>query len=336
MTIKKPFCRAFTLICAVVAICFCKQISAAEMKLQSKLLFSSPDPIVALAADKNQTVYAVIYGSGDILKISSNGTSQKIYSGLKSCSFGGFAALTVLPNGDLAAYDCVDEKSSVIKIDPAGNKTTLATLDKDFNLMSMTSDPSGNIYLGYWTSGQANLTVSSNPNHISAAEDITGIVAMIDAGGKLKPVFEGGIPIALSAPENNRPYAVVWGKKGPFSSKSRKYSYCAATTAFWAVLSEQVQIINILEAQKSIPAFKNLNSVCALAVQENGTAFAAGKTETGSCGIYYLQQGVDPEKVLFPEAGMDENITALAASSKSLYLANVKGNIFKAKLSTAR
>jgi hypothetical protein len=312
---------------------------ALDGQLQADVLFTAPNPIIALAADKDENVYAVVYETGDILKITPDGKSTTIYSGLKSCSFGAFAAIAVLPNGDLVTYDCVDKTSAVlIKIDQSGNKTTLASFDKDSNLMSMTADPSGKIYLGFWTSGEAMLTVSANPNHLAAAEDITGYVAELGKDGKLNRLYEGGIPMAMTASDKDDLVAVTWGKSGPFESESRKYSVCAATTVFWIVLSEQVEMRRIVAGQADNTPLKQLDAVSAIAAGKNGLLFAAGKGkgEKDRCGIYYMQPGQDPKKLSFTASGVDEDITALAATENNLYFADVNGNVSRVSLTAAK
>jgi len=307
-------------------------------QLQANMLFTAPNPIIALAADKKENVYAVVYKTGDILKITPDGKSTKIYSGLKSCGFGAFAAITLLPNGDLVAYDCVDKKSVVIKIDQSGNKTTLASLDENSNLVSLTSDPSGKIFVGLWTSGKAKLTVVSSPNRLTSAENITGYVAALGEDGKLKRLYEGGIPIAITAPQNGNLIAVTWGKSGPFTSESRKYSVCVATTMFWVVLSEKVEIRRIVAGQKDNAPLKQLNAVSAIAAGKNGLLFAAGrgKSEKDSCGIYYMQQGQNPKKLSFTKSAVDEDITALAVTDKNLYFADINGNISRVSITLSK
>jgi hypothetical protein len=308
-------------------------------RLQTTQLFTAPNAVIALAADQSDNVYAVVYDTGDVLKIGPDGKSAIVYSGLKSCGFGAFAAIATLPDGNLATYDCPDSKSAVlVSIDPSGRKTTLATLDPSDNLTSMTADPSGHIFLGYWTSGDANLTIDSNPNHLSAAEAFDGYVAELGADGKLNQMAHGGAPVAMTAPDTDQLFVATWGNSGPFSSESKTCHYCTPTTAFWAVLSEQVKIGKISAGQADGVPLAQLDAVSAVAAGPNGLLFAAGqdKGDSAVCGIYYSPAGQAPKKLSFDTADVDKNITALAVTGNALYWGDVDGHIFRVGLTAAK
>jgi hypothetical protein len=311
---------------------------ALDAPLSSDPLFTASNAVIALAAGQNDDVYAVVYQTGDVVKIKPDGKSTTLYSGLKSCGFGAFAAIAALPGGGLAAYDCPDNKhAQLIKIDASGAKTTLASLDESNNLMSLTADPSGQIYLGYWTSGNANLSVDFNPNHISAAEAFDGYVARLGTGGVLDRVYHGGLPMSLAA-DADRLVVATWGQAGAFSAEQKEYSICAPTNMFWIVLSDQVQVNKISGGPADSTPLGGLNAVSAVAAGPGGLLFAAGmgKAGQGACGIYYTRPGQAPAKLSFSANGVDKNILALAATRSALYWADTDGHIYRARLTESK
>jgi hypothetical protein len=307
--------------------------------LEAKLLGTAPKRIVSLAADKNDNVYAVVFDeTGEVMKITPDGKATTITTGLKT-NFRSFPAIAVLPNGDLVASDCDDkDRSTIVKIDMAGNKTNLMTLDKGTHVMSITADAAGKVFVGL-LKFTGNLSINFQPfNHLAAAEEIIGSVAEMIEDGRLIRLMKTGLPMALTSPEPGTVMAAIWGRSGSFKEENKKYSVCSHAFLFWIVLSDQVEIRSIADRREDSAPLKQLDAVAAIASSGKELLFAAGKTkgEEGSCGIYYVQGKQDPKKLFFSQSGIDQNISALAATASSLFFADVNGNVSRVGLLTAK
>jgi protein-disulfide isomerase/LysM repeat protein len=291
----------------------------------AEIIFTAPSPVVALAVGGDGLLYLLTY-DGEILKVSPDGTSTSLATGVSSCSFSSYA-LVALPDGSVIANSCVDKEDILIKIDPAGNQSTLVQLGS--NVLSMTSDASGNLYLGTWSS-EGDLTVMFDPStYLAGAVNIWGQISLVDSAGVLTTIFEGGAPLALHVSQTGDLYAAVWGKSGGFSAESKSYSVCDLRNFFWIALSEQVQIQRISNGQ-ALPVTDQLYAVGSL-VLRNNLLLAYGFPPDQACGIYRTGQG-QPQRLLFTEEGVDESITGMVISGNTLYFSNVDGNVFKVNL----
>ncbi len=300
-------------------------LAAQGGSLVAEPIFTAAFPIVALAVDGDGLLYVLTY-DGEILKVSSDGTSTSLAAGLSSCSFSSYA-LVVLPDGSVIANSCADDKDILVKIDPAGNQTTLAQLEG--HVLSMASDASGSLYVGTWSS-EGDLTVMFDPStYLAAAVNMWGQISLVDSTGVLTTVYEGGFPLALHVSEKGDLYAAVWGQSGGFSSESKSYSVCDPRNFFWITLSEQVQIQQISNGQ-ALPVSDQLDATGSLASQ-NGLLFAYGFPPDQACGIYRIEQG-QPQRLSFTEEGVDESLTGIVISSDILYFSDVDGNVYRVSL----
>ncbi|MDH4135162.1 MAG: hypothetical protein OEW09_00370, partial [Anaerolineae bacterium] len=295
----------------------------------AEVIFTASETVVALATDTKENVYAVTI-EGNVLKIAPDGKSEQIYSGLERCGFSD-RTLTVLPNGDVIANDCVDKKDTLIRIDQEGNKTTLMQLEGI--LISMTSDASGKTYLGSWMS-EGDISVNFQPTtYLGGADDIGGHVSVLGQDGQLESLYEGGIPLSLAASEGGELYAAIWGQKGRFKPGSKSYSMCGPTKNFWIALSDQVEIQNLAPGRKDPIVKRDSNGVFShIAVGEGGLLLAFGRFGKGECGIYQIKQGGNPQRLSLTEDDVDKNITNLAVSDSNLYFSDVDGNVYRVGL----
>ena len=300
-----------------------KKIEAGK-NLDVELVFECDDPLVAFDSDKKGNFYIISY-TGDVYMISKNGTADTIYSGIESCGFS-FTSLTILPEGDLLINDCVEDKDVLFKINESGEKTEFVSMDN--NLLSMTSDNSGKIYAGTWTS-EGNLTVNFNPNHLSAADYIAGKIIEIDKDGNLNEIFEGGIPMCLKTDASGQLTAAIWGEKGSFEAESKNYFVADLRHIFWVTLSENAKIIHPRES-KTINT-DGLNSISSFAFLNDNTIIVQGIHEIGGAGLYLLKEATDPIELTFNQGKIDHSITGIEISNGNLYFINVDGKFYKVK-----
>lgn len=293
-------------------------------KLDVELVFESTEPLVALDSDKEGNFFLVSY-KGDIFKISTNGSTDIIYSGIECCGFS-LTSLTTLPDGDLIINDCVDDKDVLFRINKSGGRSQFAEVES--NLLSLASDKSGRVYVGGWVS-EGNLTVNFNPNHLSAAEYIAGKIYEIDENGNFTEIYEGGLPMCLRFDASAKLNAAIWGKKGSFEAEEKSYSVADLRHIFWVTLTEQSKILSI-EREKEINT-GNLKSISAFEFLGDGSLIVQGIPEVGGAGLYLLKEGTDPIELTFKEEKIDHSITGLEVSDESLYFINVEGKFYKVK-----
>lgn len=294
----------------------------------AEVMFTASEAVIALAADKDENVYAVTV-EGNLFKIAPDGESSQLYSGLKRCGFSD-RALTVLPNGDVIANDCTDNKDTLIRIDPEGNSSPLTQLEE--SLMSMTSDASGRLYLGFWTS-EGDINVNFNPSYLAGADYLAGRVAVLGEDGKPVSLYEGGLPLSMAASPSGELYAAIWGQAGPFRPISKNYTMCGPTKNFWIGLSDQAGIQQLAPGQQEpIVTHKAGGVFSQLAVGKDGLLFAFGKVGEEECGIYQIRRGSDPQRLSFKEDEVQKNITSLAASDSHLYFADADGKLYRLRL----
>jgi hypothetical protein len=292
--------------------------------LDVELVFECDDPLVAMDTDKDGNFYLASY-NGDIFKISKDGFSDTIYSGIECCGFS-LTSLTVLPEGEIIINDCVEDKDVLFKISKNGERDKIAEVES--NLLSLASDNSGNVYIGGWTS-EDNLTVNFNPNHLSAADYIAGKIHALDENGTMKEIYEGGLPMCVRIDKNGKLKAVIWGKKGSFEAEEKSYSVADLRHIFWVTLTEEPKIISV-DDKKEINT-GNLNSISALDFLDDGALVVQAISEFGGTGLYLLKQDSEPVNLTFNEEKIDHSITGLEVSNGKLYFINVEGKLYKVK-----
>jgi hypothetical protein len=326
-----------TLLTVIILLCFssCKKsqdttsenlirkIEAVE-NLDVELVFECNDPLVAVDSDKEGNFFLDSY-TGNIFKVSENGTSDTIYSGVESCGFS-FTSLTVLSEGSLLTSDCVDDKDVLFKINENGKKTEFLRMES--NLLTLTSDNSGRVYAGTWVS-EGDLTVNFNPNHLSAADYIAGKILEIDKNGNAEEIYEGGIPMCLRIDASGKLTAAVWGEKGGFEAESESYSVADLRHIFWVTLSEKAKIIYPKE-DKMINT-GGLNAISSFVFLDDNAIIVQGIHEIGGAGLYLLKEGIDPIELTFNQEKIDHSITGLEVSNGNLYFINVEGKLYKVK-----
>ncbi len=293
-------------------------------KLDVELVFESTEPLVAVDSDKEGNFFLASY-NGDIFKISRNGSTDIIYSGIECCGFS-LTSLTALPDGDLIINDCVDDKDVLFRINKSGGRSQFAEVEN--NLLSLASDKSGRVYVGGWVS-EGNLTVNFNPNHLSAADYIAGKIYEIDENGNVTEIYEGGLPMCLRFDASAKLNAAIWGKKGGFEAEEKSYSVADLRHIFWVTLTEDSKIVSI-DREKEINT-GNLKSISAFEFLGDGSLVVQGIPEVGGAGLYLLKEGTDPIELTFKEEKIDHSITGLEVSNGSLYFINVEGKFYKVK-----
>jgi hypothetical protein len=292
--------------------------------LDVELVFECEDPLVAVDSDEEGNFYLASY-TGDIFKVSKDGSSDTIYSGIKCCGFS-LTSLAVLPEGDVIINDCVDDKDILFKINKSGGRSEFAEVES--NLLSLTSDKSGKVYVGGWVS-EGNLTVNFNPNHLSAAEYIAGKIFAIDENGKTEEVYEGGIPMCVRVDKSGNLTAAIWGKKGDFEAEEKSYSVADLRHMFWITLSEEPKIISV-NGEKELNT-GNLKSISAFDFFEDGSLIVQAIPEVGGAGLFLLKGDSDPVNLTFSEDKIDHSITGLEVLNGELYFINVDGKFYKVK-----
>ncbi len=330
-TVKSIFLTVFVLFCfssckkskSGISENLIKKIEEGN-NLDAELIFECEDPLIAVDSDAEGNFYLVSY-KGDVFRILKNGTSEKIYSGIQICGFS-LTSLTVLPEGDLIVNDCVEDKDVLFKIYKNGGRSKVAEIEG--NLLSLTSDNSGKVLVGGWVS-EGNLTVQSNPNHLSAAEYIAGKVVKIDENGETKEVYNGGLPMCLSNDETGNTFAAVWGRKGGFEAESKSYHVADLRHMFWITLSEDAKIISV-NGEKKINT-GDLKSISSFEFLDDGSLVVQAIPAIGGAGLYLVKEGSDPTELTFNQEKIDQSITGLEFSNGNLYFINVDGKFYKVK-----
>jgi hypothetical protein len=292
--------------------------------LDVELIFECEDPLVSVDSDKDGNFYLASY-NGDIFKISKEGYSDTIYSAIECCGFS-LTSLTVLPEGDLIINDCVEDKDVLFKINKNGERSKFAEVGS--NLLSLSSDNSGRVYVGGWVS-EGNLTVDFNPNHLSAAEYIAGKISAIDNNGKIEEIYEGGLPMCVRIDESGRLTAAIWGTKGDFQAEEKSYSVADLRHMFWITLSENPKIISV-SGEKEINT-ENLKAISAFDFIGNEEIIVQAIPELGGAGLFLLKDGSEPINLTFNQEEIDHSITGLEVSNGNLYFINVDGKFYKVK-----
>lgn len=296
----------------------------AGSNLDVELVFECEDPLVAVDSDKEGNFYLASY-NGDIYKISKDGSSDKIYSGIECCGFS-LTSLIVLPEGAIIINDCVDTKDALFKINNDGEKSEFAKVES--NLLSLASDKSGKVFIGGWVS-EGNLTVNFNPNHLSAAEFIAGRISVVDNNGNIEELYEGGLPMCVRTDESGNLIAAIWGTKGDFAAEEKSYSVADLRHMFWITLSENPKIISV-NGEKEINTGV-LKSISAFEFLGNGKLIVQAIPELGGAGLFLLKDGSDPINLTFNQEKIDHSITGLEFSNGNLYFINVDGKLYKVK-----
>ena len=294
---------------------------------QISLAFAAPDPITALAAGPDETLYAVTT-QRDVLRISPDGKSETLHVSQEGCGFS-FSSVAILGKS-VVTNDCVDNKDVLIRIDPDGRKTTLTTLAE--NLTALASDPRGQLYVGTWTS-EGDLSMNFQPTtYLSRAENIRGQVAVLGTDGRSETIYKGGMPLALAADERGALTAAIWGQAGRFAPEATTFSMCGPAKQLWIALSDQARLQSVGSVGSDAisvggwsGAFTQVTSA------PNDVVFAFGNLPDEPCGIYRFEPGQAPQRLAF-DSDLAENVTALSASTSALYFADVDGKIHKAGL----
>jgi hypothetical protein len=292
--------------------------------LNVELIFKCENPLIAVDSDKEGNFYLVSY-NGDVFKVSKNGTSENVYSGIKCCGFS-LTSITVLPPGDLIVNDCVDDKDVLFRIYKNGGRSKFAEVD--VNLLSLASDNSGKVYLGGWVS-KGDLTVEFNPNRLSAAEYIGGKILETGVDGNLREIYEGGLPLCMKSKNGEKVFAATWGEKGGFTASKKSYSVADLRHIFWLALTEETKIISIND-EKEINT-GDLNSISAFEFLSDGSLVVQAIPRIGGAGLYLLKDGADPIELTFSEEKTDHSITGLEVSNGNLYFINVEGKLYRIK-----
>jgi photosystem II stability/assembly factor-like uncharacterized protein len=200
------------------------------------------------------------------------------------------------------------------------------------NLISMTSDSSGRLYLGFWSS-EGDINLGFNPSYLAGADYIGGQVSVLGEDGNLDSLYEGGLPLSIVSSQSGELYAAIWGQAGRFQPEAKEYNMCGPTKHFWIGLSDNVAVQRLAQDRPDVivgPESKGIFSH--LAMDRNGRLFAFGKSGAGECGIYHIQRGGDSQPLSLVQGDVEKNITALAASDRSLYISDVDGNVYRVGL----
>jgi hypothetical protein len=289
---------------------------------EAELVFIASDPVWTLSSDDDGNLY-ILTDNGDILRIDADGDSESVYSGLALCGFSR-RVMTVLPDGDLVVNDCVDKTDILMRIDQNGNATVLQELSD--NLLSLSSDPDGNVYVGTWTS-EGDITLNLNPTHLGGADDIMGQVSKLSPDGTLDTIYEGGIPVALAVNEEGDIVIAIWGKSGPFRPEKKDYSVCSYLGLFWVGMSDQVEILRIADGQDQTIT-ETMNAVSTITSQgENHVV--VGMHDSDSCGLYLVGAEREPQRLTFSDDEIDDNIRGLTIAGGRLHFVDVDGNVYR-------
>lgn len=291
--------------------------------LDLELIFECENPLVAIDSDSQGNFYLVSYG-GDIFKISRKGATDTIYSGISCCGFG-LTSIAVLPDGDLIVNDCIEDEDVLFRVYKNGGRSELVGIES--NVLSLSSDISGKIFVGSWVS-EGNLTVNFNPNRLSAAEYIEGKVFEVD-DGKLEEIYSGGLPMCMNNNGENT-FAAVWGGKGSFEADERSYSVADLRHTFWITLTEDTKIISFNSDKKINTG--DLKAISSFVFLNEDALIVHAIPEVGGAGLFLVKDGADPIDLMFSEEKIDHSITGLEVYDGKLYFINVDGNFYKVKL----
>jgi photosystem II stability/assembly factor-like uncharacterized protein len=326
ISLHKSLTLSLVVLALTLVACGSIVLDDAPESSQLELVFSASDAIIALSGDGQGNAYVVTL-EGSVVQVAPDGKTQQLASGLQKCGFS-LPAIAALPDGNVIVNDCVDDKDTLVRIDPAGNRTTLAQLEG--NLRAMASDAAGDVYLGSWTS-EGDLSLNLNPRYLAGADHIGGQVQVLNQDGGLENFYTGGLPLALATSQDGALYAAVWGQSGRFKPPAGNYSVCSGKDIFWLGLSKQVEVQQLASDQNHRSVTRELEAASALAVQKNGTMFAIGMVAGGECGIYRLQPGQKPQRLAFEE-DVDQDLTGVALAGEQLYFADIDGNLYRVGL----
>jgi hypothetical protein len=288
-------------------------------------LLTIEDPVVCLDTDKNGNLYALVY-KGEIIKIDGQNKTQKVYSGIDT---GGFSwmQLTVLDDGTIIFSDQADDKDAVFLLDKNGKKSELVRFDHEGGILSVASDKKSRVYIGVWES-EGDLTVVSNPNRITRADNIWGRIIMLDINspGKQTNLYEGGLPLALAADESGALYASVWGKKGYFSAEDDSYSVVNKYHLFWIMFSKAIQVLKFSGGESEII---NTNKVRALSnlTCRGKELIGFGLSAEDEEGMFFIGETI--ARIEQIEKEKIKGVLAVTFFKNALYMANVEGELFK-------
>jgi hypothetical protein len=277
---------------------------------------------MALATDPDDNVYAVTI-DGNLIRIAPDGSSENLYTGLERCGFSN-RTVAVLPDGNVVVNDCVDTQDTLVQIDQKGNTSTLLQLEE--SLITMASDPAGNLYLGYWTS-EGDISIEFRPTYLSGADYIDGRIAMLKPDGQLDNLYEGRIPLSIAAPREGHLYAALWGDKGRFKAEPKSYTMCGPTKNFWIAFSDNTTLQQILPDSTGSPTDGVFSYI---APGRDEVLYAFGNVKEEPCGIYIIEPAQEPERLTFIESDVDKKITTMTASVNNVYFADVDGNVYRA------
>lgn len=288
------------------------------------LLFKGQSAIIAIAYSKPNTIFALT-NDGDVLKITPDGKSSTLYSGLKRCGFSN-RVIASLPSGAIVVNNCVDNKDVLLKIDSNGKTKQIAKLNEI--LVSLSADNTGKIYLGFWIT-KGNISIGQ---YLQNAEHMYGQISELQNDSIESNLWSGGIPLSLSAMHNGKLFSCIWGKKGSFYPEPKEYSMCGPKNQFYIAVCEQSKV-GFFKEDSSFNQISN-KIICASYITpiKNGSVLVFGKTSQGGCAIYKLLESEDPIKVPIKPDNLIYPITDMVASEDKLYFSNSDGNIYMVPL----
>ena len=294
----------------------------ADNPVEVDVIFETEDPLVAIGSDRKNCLY-VETSNGDVFMLSNDYKSEKLCSGLSSCGFS-LRVLAVLPNGELLVNTCTDKKDALILVDQKGEQTKYLELEE--NLISMTSDASGKVYLGFWLS-EGNLSVNFNPNYLGGADQISGQVLELGNDKALKQVYEGGLPMALTTSQEGALVASIWGQKGPLRPEKKSYSVSDPRHVFWIALSDQAEVRRLNNHQELIT--NDINSVSSMVLTDEGDLYVYGISEEGERGIYQIDGSGNAKKLILKGNENTKGITGMAYFNGKVHFSNTDGKVFR-------
>jgi hypothetical protein len=298
------------------------RVASTPSAATAEVLFTASNVVMALATDPDDNVYAVTI-DGNLIRIAPDGSSENLYTGLERCGFSN-RTVAVLPDGNVVVNDCVDTQDTLVQIDQKGNTSTLLQLEE--SLITMASDPAGNLYLGYWTS-EGDISIEFRPTYLSGADYIDGRIAMLKPDGQLDNLYEGRIPLSIAAPREGHLYAALWGDKGRFKAEPKSYTMCGPTKNFWIAFSDNTTLQQILPDSTGSPTDGVFSYI---APGRDEVLYAFGNVKEEPCGIYIIEPAQEPERLTFIESDVDKKITTMTASVNNVYFADVDGNVYRA------
>ena len=294
---------------------------------QAELVYTASDYVWRLSSDRDGNLY-VLTDDGDLLRIDAEGGSEKVYSDLALCSFSR-RVMTVLPDGEIVVNDCVDKTDRLLQIDHDGGATTLLELQD--NVLSLSSDLDGNVYVGTWTS-EGNLSLNLQPfTYLGGADNITGQISRLSPDNTLTTIYEGGIPVALATGDDGDLVAAIWGESGPFRPERKEYSACSYLGMFWIGMSEQVEVVRVADDGEEQIVTEAMNSVSAVTLRNTDRVVVVGMHDPDPCGIYLVETGQEPLRLTFADDEVDDDIMDLTIAGNYLYFADVSGHVYQVK-----